>query len=160
MSEVEHSPGDWMARNARPVPGNAGRPIATDYARAVSALEAIPGNDPDWRLILASWALEFDRAGEPAARTWFARCTASSGVAFDDAYRATPEARITFVLVRAAHYGWLDPLPAAVKSREANAKQRAAYEEKARKARERVEAKAAREAARAAKFSTTRRKAA
>jgi len=158
MSEARHDPGDWISRNARPVPGNTGRPIATDYARAVSALEAIPGSDPDWRLILASWALEFDRAGESVARAWFARCTAAASVMFSDAYRATLDARIEFVLVRAAHYGWLDPAPHAMRSRAAHAKQRKAIEEKARRARERAEAKAAREAARAAKRSTTRRK--
>ena len=160
MSEAKSDPGDWIARNAQPVPGGHGRPVAMDYARALSALDAIPGTDPGWRLILAAWTLEFDRAGERDARAWFTRCTAADGITFDDAWRAAPDARIAFVLARAARYGWLDPLPAAVKSREVKAKQRAAIEEKARKARERAEAKSAREAARAAKRPTTRRKAA
>ncbi|MEX3854002.1 hypothetical protein AB3X94_08025 [Paraburkholderia sp. BR10923] len=157
MGEAKSGPGDWVARNAQPAPCDRGRPVAMDYARALSALAAIPGDDPDWRLILASWAAEFDRAGERDARAWFTGCPAA-GVTFADAYRATPDARIAFVMVRAARHGWLDPLPAAVKSREMRAKLRAKFEAKAarlaqreRRTRERSEAKAAREAARAAK---------
>ncbi|MBB5459020.1 hypothetical protein [Paraburkholderia sp. Cpub6] len=155
---------DWVTRNALPVPGDRARPVAMDYTRALSALAAIPGDDPDWLLVLASWALEFDRAGERDARAWFARCPAADGIAFRDVYRATPGARIAFVVVRAARYGWLDPLPAAVKSREMRAKQRAALEaktaklaERERRTRERNAANAAREAARAAKRATGRK---
>ncbi|CAG9257959.1 conserved hypothetical protein [Paraburkholderia unamae] len=166
MSEAKPDPGDWVARNAQPAPHDRGRPVAMDYARALSALQCIPGDDPDWRLLLAAWALEFDRAGAADARQWFRQCSgaAVAGVTFADAYRATPDARIAFVMVRAARYGWLDPLPVAVKSREVKAKQRAALEAKAarlaereRKARERNEAKAARNAAQAAKRATMRR---
>ncbi|PVX81250.1 hypothetical protein [Paraburkholderia unamae] len=147
--------GNWVARNAQPVLPNDSKPVCTAFWRACSALDAIPPDSPERKRIAAAWALEFGPAGLARLAQWWLRARYPVNLARH--YYPRPGVEIALVYVLAARYGWLDPLPAAVRSREAQAKQRTAYEEMARKGKERAEAKAAREAARAAKRSTTRR---
>ena len=164
MSEAIR-PGDWAARNAQPVPPNDSKPPCTSLPRAVSALDAIPPDTSEREHIAAAWALEFGRAGLAQFALWWARASAAGDLA--PLYCPCPGVDIALVYMLAIRHGWLDPSPAAVRSREARAKQRAVFEKRAtrlaereRKERERNEAKAAREAARGAKRAITRRKAA